>query len=310
MVRDIRELERFAPRRGTNEHSARSYIESRLNEENIPYIVQSFDSFLPRYVEHSLTADGEPIECMPTALVSGEITEKNIISSMAVSGRYYEEPNINFNPYADSISLATHYRAPSVAVRRRDVQRIIDSKSIHGTVTVVREPHSCANIIAGNVSEPKNVVIVHYDSVANGADDDASGVAMLLRLAEDGAGIDNMLVFSGCEELSFDSPIYWGKGYRELEKRFFPALSRSRNIIAVDMIGSGMPGIMKNPKYRLAAFPISDKRLFDRSTVIGTLGDEWFSTYHSCDDTLNRINPEYVDAGLGLVKGIIAAQPD
>ena len=306
MMRDIRELERFSPRRGANEHKARDFIVGRLDGIGVPYVLQRFSSHLPKYETFGLLADDKPVDCMPTALVSGEITEKNLISSMAVSGRYYEEPNINFNPYCDSISLATHYRAPSLAIRRCDVQRIIDAERISGTVTVKRDPHSCANIIAGNSVDPKSVIVVHYDSVLSGADDDASGVAMLLRLAEEGAGTDNMLVFSGCEELSFDSPIYWGKGYRVLEKGFMPILSKARNIIAVDMIGSGMPGVMKNPKYRLAAFPLFDKALFDKSVVVGTLGTEWFSQYHSNDDTTSNINPLFLESGLDVVREMIA----
>ncbi len=307
-MRDIHELERFAPRRGANERKAREFIAGRLDDIGVPYTMQRFGSCLPRYKKFGLAADGELIDCMPTALVSGKITEKNLISSMAVSGRYYEEPNINFNPYCDSISLATHYRAPSLAIRRRDVRRIIEADSIMGIVTVGRDPHRCANIIAGNSTCPKNVIVVHYDSVLGGANDNASGVAMLLKLAEDGAGRDNMLVFSGCEELSFDAPIYWGKGYRVLEKGFMPVLSRARNIIAVDMIGSGMPGVMKNPKYRLAAFPLSDKALFDKAVVVGTLGSEWFSQYHSDEDTISNINPYFLESGLALVRRMIASR--
>lgn len=305
MLEDIAGLELLSPRRGRQEHRAMDYIIGRLDDLDVRYALQRFSSFLPDYKRFSLTADGKPIECLPTALRSGRITGKNLISSMAVSGRYYEEPNINFNPYSDSISLATHYRAPSLAISRKDVQRIIDADSIEGNVVVERSPHRCANVIAGNSRNPKSIVIVHYDSVLNGADDDASGVAMLLQLAEEGAGKDNMLVFSGCEELSFDEPIYWGKGYRVLEKRFKPVMKKAMNIIAVDMIGSGMPGIVKNPVLRLAAFPITDKALFAKSKVIGTLGEKWFSQYHTYDDNMSRINRRYLDAGLEIVRRTI-----
>ena len=72
------------------------------------------------------------------------------------------------------------------------------------------------------------------------------------------------------------------------------------------MIGSGMPGIIKNPKHKLAAFPLSDKALFDKAVVVGALGQEWFSQYHSNDDNVSHINPHFLESGLDLVSRVIA----
>lgn len=305
MLEDIIELEKLSPRQRANEHKAGAFIKRRLSKCNTEYIIQKFRSYLPFYSQYVLMVDGKRIDCMPTALRSGIISDKNLISSMAVSGRYYEEPNINFNPYSDVISLATFYRAPSLAIGRKDVQKIIDAQQIKGSVKVEKRAHTCENILVGNVKNPRNIIIVHYDSVLGGADDDASGVAMLLELIRRGAGKRNMFVFSGCEELSFDKPIYWGRGYRELERENEPLMLAAKRIIAVDMIGSGMPGVVRDQKLRLAAFPISNPNLFKKSTVIGTLGHEWFSQYHTINDKPSNVKLKFLNKGLDIVSDII-----
>ena len=255
IISDIESMEKFSPRQGDGEAEAREFIESRLGRLGVESELHWFKNQLPSYRGISLKADGRRIECMPTALRSGTITEKNLISSTAVSGRYYEEPNINFNPYTDRFSLATFYRAPSLAISRLDVNRIMNAEEVEGSVTVTKRPHRCANVIAGNTRNPKNVVIAHYDSVLGGALDNASGVAVLLELIRVGKLKDNMFVFSGCEELSFDEPVYWGRGYRALEKELGKTMEKARKVIVVDMIGSSSPTLItdrKEPGSRLS----------------------------------------------------------
>ncbi len=304
MLDFIKKLELFSPRSGSNERLACEFLEKELKKLGIDYVLQDFKNFLPSYKGFGLKIDGEKIESMPTSFKSGSITEKNLISSMAVSGRYYEEPNINFNPYSDSFSLATFYRAPSLAIKRKDVQKVIDANDIDGYVEVEKAPHECSNIIAGNAANPKNIFICHYDTVLHGALDNASGTAILMELVKKGRNAADMFVFAGCEELSFDSPVYWGKGYRVLEEGYGDVLDKANKLVAVDMIGSGEAGLIKDGKTRLAAFPIQNKELFDKAYIVSVTGNEWLGAYHSHEDRPDLLNSRFLTQGLELIEKI------
>ncbi|MDE1865306.1 MAG: M28 family peptidase [Candidatus Micrarchaeota archaeon] len=301
MLETIRDLEGLAPRRGASEERAKRYIEARLTDFGVEYEEQGFENPLPKYRACRLEADGKAVEAMPTAFRSGYIDGKPLISSMDVSGRYHEKPNINFNPYSDSFSLATFYRAPSVAIRRSEVKRIIAAEEVSGKVLVSRQRHRCANIIAGNAKNPETVLICHYDSVLNGALDNASGVATLLEIAKTGPKKGMMLVFSGCEELSFDSPVYWGRGYRELERDFKKELKSAKRIVVADMLGSSSPAEITDPASRLACFPIKDKKMFERARMLSVSGKEWFGVYHSMDDRAELLKRHLLEEGLRAV---------
>lgn len=304
IIATIRELERLAPRRFDNEKLARGLIKRKLTSYGVDFQTQPFNNHLPQFTGFRLTADGETIECMPTAFRSGEIEGKPLISSMSVSGRYYEWPNINFNPYSDVFSLATFYRAPSLAIKRKDVQRIVDAEIVEGRVKMTKKPHRCENIIAGNTKNPRNVLIAHTDSVLSGALDNASGTALLLELTKKGAK-ENMFVFSGCEELSFDEPIYWGRGYRILEQQFRRTMAASRRVIVVDMVGSSSPTLITDKTIRLAAFPIKDQKLFERSCILSVGGHEWMPVYHSNSDKTDLIKERYLDETMAFARQLM-----
>jgi Iap family predicted aminopeptidase len=300
MMQTIRDLEKFSPRQGPNETLTRVYLQRRLTDLGIDFETQEFDNLLPKARSYSLVADGEKIECMPTAFRSGEIEGKPLISSMDVSGRYYEKPNINFNPYAELFSLATFYRAPSLTIRRRDVQKLLNAETVEGKVKVSKQKHRSANLVLGNVKNPKSVLICHYDSVLGGALDNGSGTAVLLEIAEMEPK-DRMIVFSGCEEFSFEGPAYWGKGYRELEKGFKRQLQGARNIIVADMLGSSSPAEVTDPTLRIACFPVKDPRTFERARMASVSGKEWLPIYHSRGDTTALIKPNFLKQGLDFV---------
>lgn len=301
LMETITELEKFAPRQASQEAEARKYIEARLTKIGIEFECSEFDNYLPWFRACWLEADGQKIGAMPTAFRSGNIEGKPLISSMAVSGRYYEQQNINFNPYSDTFSLATFYRAPSLAILRNDVPEVLKAEQVNGAVSVSKRKHRCANIIAGNNRNPRNVLICHYDSVLGGALDNASGVATLLEIAEMGRAKDSMIVFSGCEELSFDSPVYWGKGYRELERAYAKQIKLAKRLIVVDMLGSGSPGEVLDKNTRLAAFPVENKEVSKRAKIISVKGTEWFPIYHSRSDTPELIKPNHLKEGLEMV---------
>lgn len=70
--------------------------------------------------------------------------------------------------------------------------------------------HNSLNILVGNNINPKNIFFAHYDSVGIGATDNASGVGILMNIIINFPKSlrDNLFVFSGNEELSYDYPTY------------------------------------------------------------------------------------------------------
>ncbi len=308
MLQNIAELEKFSPRRLANETKAQKFVERKLTECGVDFELQGFRNSIPEARKARLTVDGEDVLCMSTSFKSGIIEEKNLISSLAVSGRYYEEPNINFNPYADGFSLATFYRAPSLAIRRRDMQKVMNAETVRGEVVVSRKAHVCANIIAGNARSPKAVAICHYDSVLGGALDNSSGTAVLLELCRKGFWKDNMIVFSGCEELSFDTPIYWGKGYKELENDYKKELIKARRLLVVDMVGSSPPTTISDGNIKLAAFPVKDGRIFRKASIVSMSGNEWRRIYHSSEDVVANMDIRCLEATVKFVSAAMVGR--
>ncbi|MDE1833278.1 MAG: M28 family peptidase [Candidatus Micrarchaeota archaeon] len=304
LMDSIRMLERLGPRRGKRELEAGRILKRKLASYGVDFQIQQFRNHLPHFSSFSLMADGDSVECMPTALRSGGISSKPLISSMSVSGRYYEEPNINFNPYSDAFSLATFYRAPSLTIKRKDVRRIIDARSVEGRVRVTKLPHRCENIMAGNLKNPRHILISHTDSVLGGALDNASGTAMLLELASEGRK-DTLFLFSGCEEMSFDEPIYWGRGYRVFEEQYKGLMERAKRTIVVDMVGSNSPSLIEDKRIRMSAFPIKSQRLWERALIMSTGGDEWRPIYHSMEDRIGLIKGRYLEESYRMVSGLM-----
>ncbi len=302
----IKELEKFAPRLLGNEKKARKFLESLLSLMGIDYQLQKFKTRILFSKIFYLRVDGEEVECLPTAFKSGRIQEKNLISSMAVSGEYYEEENINFNPYSSQISLATFYRAPSLAIKRKDIIKVIKAEEIDGKVRVIPKSHTSANILVGNLKKPRNILIAHYDSILNGAADDAAGVALLFENIKIKSNLKkNLFVISGCEELSYDKPIYWGKGYRIFEEEFHSVLRLAKRIIIVDMVGLDRPILLKSKKICRLAFPIKDTELWRKTLVLSSSGNKWKEVYHTRLDTIGNIKKRFLEKALRLILRLI-----
>ena len=94
--------------------------------------------------------------------------------------------------------------------------------------------------MVGNLINPKNLVFTHYDSIYSGAVDNASGVAVTLKLILDKPKLlkTTLFVLSGNEELAYDFPVYWGRGYREFEKKYWPLMKHSQKILIIDGVGN------------------------------------------------------------------------
>src|SRR6266446_4657729 len=215
-IKFIEKLLEFSPRQGENETQTREFICSILDKEKIAYELEKFVTQLPKVEKASLIVDGKNISCEPTGFVSGQINNKHsLISSLISSQLTINQPNINFNPECDAISLSNFYFAPSLAVSKHDLPEILESRKISAELKVNPVEHESANILVGNTKNPKNILIAHYDCHKTGATDNASGVSVLMSLI---LGLPQTLkntlyVFSGNEEISYDQPIYWGHGF-------------------------------------------------------------------------------------------------
>lgn len=292
----IKRLEEVAPRRGKNERVAARIIEDELKDFEV--FRQKFRNAIPDG-KATLEIDGKKLRCASTSLVSGKVEEKAIISSIHVSSRIFNAPNINFNPHCRTISLATFYHAPAITVVKEDVQRIINAEEVNGTVKVKKQRFTTMNLIVGNMKNPKYVVFAHYDSVLKGAIDNSSGVAILLHIIKEKPTVllRSLFVFSGSEELSFERPIYWGRGYRVFEEEYKSLLNNAKRILVVDCVGFAKPTLTK--ELIAVALPLKnlekwEKKVFLLFSDLRNIKTLW-EVYHSELDTVNLLRKGYLE---------------
>lgn len=292
-------------RQGEGEIAARNMLEKLLRSAKIPFIVQEFNTAIPQEKKAELLVDGENIPCKACCFSSGVITEKGkIISSMISSQRTFYDANINFNPYASAISKANHYAAPALAIAAKDAVRVIAATELRAEVEVESLSFTSANILVGNTSNPAYILIAHYDSLGPGAVDNASGVCTLLSLIFSEVNLENvLLVFSGNEELSYDEPVYWGRGYRAFEESYSSQLQLAKEIYVVDSIGCGSVNIEQNPSLTKLAFPLKDIDVIkDKVFTVSSNYLDVMKNYHSDDDIPQKIILEDIEIAAGLLK--------
>lgn len=291
----IDELTRFNNRYGTSEKPVADYLVRSLKEMNAPFSIQLFDSQTPQYSKASLVADGEVIECLPTGLKSGVITNNyNLISSLTSSQKFIDTPNINFNPKSDAICVCNFYFAPSLAISRRDVPKVMNAQEVRGEVIVEPRDFVARNILVGNQVDPINIVFAHYDAYFRGATDNASGVAVVLSAIETQPKLLNttLFVLAGNEELSYDYPVYWGRCFREFARQKRELLENCSSVVVVDSVGDGKPEVEEDQSLIKLAFPIGDeeKGILGKTVVLTGDFDRLMEVYHSAADTIDRLD--------------------
>jgi len=295
----IQQLVAIDHRQLENETKAANLILQILDTYKIPYKKHSFPTEIPDFKSSKLVVDGKVIPSTPTSFVSGKIHGKDNIVSSFISGTHIEtESNINFNPHCHGISRANHYFVPSLAVAADDIPKIVHAKKVEGEVKVLRTKHTSLNILVGNTKNPKNVLFCHYDSFGPGAIDNASGTSILLKLAIDHPETyeNTLYVIGGNEELSYDKPTFWGRGYRMFEKKYLDVLKNAKHIFVVDSLGNGKTVINQDSELLFLGFPIKNLQQWLNKTymVYGDIQD-LFSVYHSEFDTVEKVKPEYLD---------------
>jgi hypothetical protein len=284
VIKKAEKLCELSPRMWENEANAAELIKDFLEEKGLKPVSQEYSVVYPTFPEYWLKAEGEEIECLPSGLQSGKITEKRIIDNWNISGRDFDEPNINFNPYSKGISKPTFYNAPALTISRKDLQKVLEADKIKGKLKVERKQFTSENIIIGNLTNPDYIFLTHYDSWWGGFTDNALAVAILIEIA-DKADLENCcIVFVGSEEFS-DEEQYWCYGYREFEKENMKIMKKAE-ITVVDSLGAGKP--IETDRFMEDAFLLNDKELMEKTTLITTEPENWRAIYHSPLDTRNK----------------------
>lgn len=305
----IENLISFGERQGIQESKAAEFIMQMLKDYGVNYVIHNFTTQIPLIEKAILLADGEKIECKGVSFVSGVIKDKeSIISSLIPSRFFIEHSNINFNPKAENISKTNYYFAPAIAINRVDISRVLKADEITGEVCVKTQNHNSVNILVGNNINPKKIIFAHYDSVETGATDNASGVGVLMDLIiKNPESLDeNLFVFSGNEELSYDKPTYWGHGFRAFEDSYQNQIEGTKDIIVVDCVGNGKTNSYHDDNLKYLAFPILgiDKQKNKISVVCGDM-DKLMKVYHSTSDDMSQVDKTFLDEAVLFLENII-----
>jgi len=281
----IKKLVSFSPRQIEGETKTINFLVSKFVENKIEYNMHNFSIQLPRTIKEDLKADGKSVKCEACSLVGGKIKDKGkIISSLFSSIVSQNDANINFNPKCNFISKSNYYFAPSVAVDHKGLNQVIKAKKVSGEVRIKKTIHKTGNILAGNIKNPKNICFAHFDSINAGAIDNASGVAVMMSAIINDRDVleNNLFVFSACEELSYNKPVYWGYGFRQFEKKYYKLLNQAEKIIVIDSVGNGNPVLIKDPSLIKLGFPIKNmNKWINKIGFISGDFEHLMSVYHS-----------------------------
>jgi hypothetical protein len=301
----IRALTDLGERQFEQEIAAARLILGVLDQDGIAYSIQEFTTYIPSYKSCSLVVDGEPLKVLPSGLIRGVVTDNHtVLSSLISSQKNLYDANINFNPASPYISRSNHYFAPAFSIKRTDIEKVVMAETIRGELEVVKARHESKNILVGNMVNPTTIIFSHYDSIATGAVDNASGTALSLELITENSDLLGSVLFVLCgnEELSYDEPIYWGHGYRFFEKEYGELLEKTSQIIVLDSFGHTLPIVFSDPRILTLAFPIVAIKTYAKKTsVIAGDIDALMEFYHAENDVPDKIKLEYFEAAKKLV---------
>lgn len=294
----IGELVLIGERQFEGEIKAKKIIEDFLRKEKIKFSVQRYVTQVPRYLDWRLRIDGKEVDSLPCGFKSGKIRNKNnMLSSLVSSQKNFYDANINFNPLCDFISRSNHYMAPALAINKKDTKKVLNADSVEGFINVEKVDHESANILVGNIDNPKNIIFSHYDSIGVGAVDNASGVAMSIEIIMQKPDTlkNTLFVIAGNEELSYDETVYWGRGYRVFQKKYLGILEKAKNIFILDCLGYSPLEITTDPNIIKLGFPVENMEFFvDKIKFITGNFEKSMPFYHAENDTIDNIKNIYL----------------
>lgn len=283
----IFELCKFSPRQGENEQKSAQLIKGFLNKTNISYQIQPFSTQIPIITKAELFLDNKSISCLGSCFNGGTITSQT---------------QVEFGEVSDYVETINFTDNPSVRISRINKDQLQNATKISGQVVVEKFSFQSQNIMVGNLANPQKIVFTHYDSLGGGAIDNAGGVAVCIQLLTDNVSllVDNLFVFAGNEELSYETPDYWGKGYREFENQYSNLLESTKEIIIVDGIGVTNPVIIKEDLDEV--FPVKNLlNLSPKITWISSDQSEVLKCYHCAEDTPDKLNLKFLEESQSLL---------
>ncbi len=278
----------YAPRMWENEAKAAELIKAELAQRDVPVTEQPYDVVYPTFPEYGLTVDGEQIECLPSGLRNGRITEKTVIDAFHVSGSNFGQPNINFNPACSGLSKPTFYNAPALSVARQDIPTILEADEIDGHLAVDAEQFTSRNFLIGSTDDPELIVFTHYDSWWGGFLDNAFSVATLLELAPHLDLSRVLIVVAGSEEFS-NEDTYWCYGYRQFETAHHDLIQQADRIAVMDTIGRGTTQVNTDKDLLHEALVLNGSDYIDKTELLIGQFDRLMEVYHSPLDTRDAL---------------------
>lgn len=305
----VAEMVRLSPRQGKNALKASRYIQKTLRWHGVSFVVEKFKIKIPN-ISAKLLVDGKIVPCEGCSFAGGEIKDKSSIVSSLIPSRFLlDYPNINFNPNSEAISQANFYFSPAVAVSRQSVPSIVEAKKVYAKIRVNNFIGESGHILVGNMSNPKKIIFGHYDSIGPGATDNASGIAVMMDVLINDKTLlgENLFVFDGNEELSYDYPTYWGHGYRVFEKKYGRIMEKAKKILVVDCVGNGETKLINNPDVINLAFPVlSAEKMKKKIIIISGDIEKLMKVYHSGLDTEKELSLKYLKEASSLLKSNLA----
>lgn len=286
-------------RRGPGEVAATDLLVDLLTpiagQQNI--LIEEFPNTIPLALDSKLIVDGMPVNSRPISFASGMFDET--IEMIEFHGESdYHKGYIAYNKHSQVISLHTFFTQPSVAISNQDVSTLSAAKTIKGFVEIEKYEYISRNILVGNVVNPKRILFSHIDTVESGFIDNLTGVAAMydMLVANPNLFDTNLFVFSGNEELSYDGAIYWGKGYREFERRHAGLLDNAMQIYVIDCIGQTKHVVHREKSVIDLAFPLSNiDKYYDKTYLFAGDMHRLMTIYHSDLDGPGAFDKKYYD---------------
>ncbi|HRN69893.1 MAG TPA: hypothetical protein PLS49_01800 [Candidatus Woesebacteria bacterium] len=311
-IKDLaNQLVQISPRFAKGEEKTAEFISQLLKQSNVDYIDQEFETSVPVSKKAELIVDGKVIDCRNVGMTSGTFENKDALASSLFWGDndFYYPQNINFNPYCkDTVSMAMFYKNAAIAIKRSDVQTVLESTTISGETVVEQYSFIGHNFLVGNRKNPTNIIFTHYDCWESGAIDNASGTAVLLYIAMNNKEYlqNNLLVIAGNEEISMEEPIYWGKGYRAFQSKYLDLLQNAKKIICIDCVGYSEHEWITDPSHIVLGLPLDNfDSLANKASMLSGDFYKMLEIYHSNDDTIDLLDEDKLkDATEMLLKQI------
>ncbi|MCX7996683.1 MAG: hypothetical protein N2691_02875 [Patescibacteria group bacterium] len=296
----IKDIVGFSPRIGPGELATYEYLKKRLNDAKVPFVDQVVDITVPLTKKVELVADGESIDCRGVGRESGVIEGKDHLISSLMWGNddFYHPANINFDPRCEkTVSMATFFKHTAIAINKYDLSKILAATDVRGEVVVEPYNFQSHNLLVGNLTNPKTIVFTHYDCWETGAIDNASGTATVLDvvITEPRLLRENLFVITGNEEISYDEPIFWGKGYRRFQEEHESLMEGAKRLLVVDCVGYSETHLDTGENL-CNAFPINNYERFRAKTAL--LCGSWdflIGICYSAADDLSNFTDEYIE---------------